>query len=708
MHAYRQACGKKVRSYALAQTSKVPGAGVNPKDIVPYSEVFMDGFMLVECVKDRFFEFGDKFGKNKFSYNVGESYNTSIVRYTEMVPKEDREPMNHDVCFRFCRTVPDMKFFGLAHGRDCYCAPFYETAASDSSDCDEVCEGNPTEMCGGKVKSSMFAMHLCQDTREELDTASDKGSFVSSHAGLLLKASKGVAEGLQKNAAKLQEIFGAAGDPVAGDIMQTTKVWAGKVQHANDALGASNDKLVGTVDKSGEMDKFKFQKSAEVTAAEDLTSKIKADTKDTFGNLVGTKKLYDLATRGMGGSHAAQQYYPLMYFVDKKYEHVPSTCGGDYDKRTIYGVSVDECAAACDAEVVKPECVGFSWYEGGLCILFSKFTSVTYYTECGDGGTGKDALLAMSRSKRRQPLLGSEDESGGDVYTKLSFSGANLVTNNLNGKGPGSGASEMRFENVGTFEGKPVTLVITSDANYAPQVKNGENMKNKLTDAMASISFGCNVDSVFTFSFVDGSGSPLKLPAFDFSVFDFDTTNDASPVEEVTIGDFDHFFTAADEQLQVTKNSDGTTSFSSTYYGQGCDNPTDPDTLDTVSCKGASPVNQAQRSVGFRFLDKSTFKAQFSTPSSNRKCTPEKTGRFMLFGLASAAVPEPEPQKDKPKPKEKPQKDFKPKEDVGVTKCYAKLEDFVSTNLNPNQEACKSGKNKLCLKEATKAARCFK
>jgi hypothetical protein len=556
----------------------------------------------------------------------------------------------------------------------------------------------------------MFALHLCQDTRQELDTASDKGSFVSSHAGLLLKASKGVAAGLQKTAAKLQEVFGAAGDPVTGDIMQTTKVWAGKVQHANEGLSAANDKLSGTVDKSGDMEKFKFQKSSEVTAAEDLTSEIEADTKDTVGNLKSAKKLYDLATRGMGNSQAAHQYYPLMYFVDKKYEHVPTTCGGDYDKRTIYGVSVDECAAACDAEVVKPECVGFSWYEGDLCVLFSKFTSVTYYTECGDGGTDKDALLAMARSERRQPLA-SEDGSASEDYTTLSFSGANLVTNNLNGKGPDSGASEMKFENVGTHGGKPITLVITSDANYMPQVKNGANMKNKLTDAMASISFGCNVESVFTFSFTDSGGSPLKLPAFDFSVFDFDTTNSASPVEEVTVGGFDHFFTDADEQLQVTKNSDGTTSFSSTYYGQGCDNPTNPDTLDTVSCNGATPVNQAQRSVGFRFLDTSSFDVTFSTPSSNKKCTPEKTGRFMLLGLASAAIPPPEPKpvlKEKPSlKKEKPQKD-KPKKDTGVTKCYAKLEDFVDTNLNPNQESCKSGKNKLCLKEATKAARCFK
>merc|ERR1719316_2047477 len=70
--------------------------------------------------------------------------------------------MTHEVCFEFCRSVPNMLFFGLAHGRDCYCAPFYDMMAGDSSECNAVCEGDTDTMCGGMQKSSIFQMHSCK------------------------------------------------------------------------------------------------------------------------------------------------------------------------------------------------------------------------------------------------------------------------------------------------------------------------------------------------------------------------------------------------------------------------------------------------------------------------------------------------------------------------------------------------------------------
>eukprot|EP00972_Heterocapsa_arctica_P056273 8301984-Heterocapsa_arctica.AAC.1 len=42
---------------------------------------------------------------------MGDISNVSVVHYTEVVPKEDREAMTHDVCFSFCRSVPDMGFW---------------------------------------------------------------------------------------------------------------------------------------------------------------------------------------------------------------------------------------------------------------------------------------------------------------------------------------------------------------------------------------------------------------------------------------------------------------------------------------------------------------------------------------------------------------------------------------------------------------------
>merc|ERR1719235_2236920 len=80
-----------------------------------------------------------------------------------------------------------------------------------------------------------------------------------------------------------------------------------------------------------------------------------------------------------------KQYMPVMYFVDKEYEEMPSTCGGDVLKKPIVAEDAHACAAACDAEGIA--CAGFSYVslkeaESKVCFMFSKFKSVTYYTEC--------------------------------------------------------------------------------------------------------------------------------------------------------------------------------------------------------------------------------------------------------------------------------------------------------------------------------------
>merc|ERR1719213_210970 len=94
-----------------------------------------------------------------------------------------------------------------------------------------------------------------------------------------------------------------------------------------------------------------------------------------------TEEVYKLSTRGKDGSRAGE-YYPLMYFVDKEYEDVPSTCGGTWDGKAVGYATITECAAACDETKVEPACVGFFYHKTkeGICLLFSKFKSVTYYT----------------------------------------------------------------------------------------------------------------------------------------------------------------------------------------------------------------------------------------------------------------------------------------------------------------------------------------
>merc|ERR1719198_1478101 len=80
-----------------------------------------------------------------------------------------------------------------------------------------------------------------------------------------------------------------------------------------------------------------------------------------------------------------KQYYPIMYFVDKEFDEMPSTCGGDVLKKPIVAEGAQACAAACSAEGIA--CAGFSYVslsgsQEKVCFMFSKFKSVTYYTEC--------------------------------------------------------------------------------------------------------------------------------------------------------------------------------------------------------------------------------------------------------------------------------------------------------------------------------------
>jgi hypothetical protein len=91
MHQYKQDCGKKSALHiipgaaSLLQQDKVPGAGIVP--FTPFDTVLMDGFLLVDCVKDYMYYRGDKFGDNKYDYKLGPVSNVSIVHYDAFVAK---------------------------------------------------------------------------------------------------------------------------------------------------------------------------------------------------------------------------------------------------------------------------------------------------------------------------------------------------------------------------------------------------------------------------------------------------------------------------------------------------------------------------------------------------------------------------------------------------------------------------------------------
>ena len=117
--------------------------------------------------------------------------------------------MTRSVCFEFCRTVPEMLFFGLNMGRDCYCTPYFKPVAGDSSNCDAVCEGDPTLMCGGDMKSSVFSMHSCDDTEMVLEDTAEECKTVLGALGDVVDTLKSTAEQGEADANTMQDSFGS-------------------------------------------------------------------------------------------------------------------------------------------------------------------------------------------------------------------------------------------------------------------------------------------------------------------------------------------------------------------------------------------------------------------------------------------------------------------------------------------------------------------
>lgn len=70
--------------------------------------------------------------------------------------------MTPAVCFSFCRERTASRFFGIIHGRDCYCTEYFHDT-STAGVCDLPCDGDRTVMCGGNIKASLFEMHVCAD-----------------------------------------------------------------------------------------------------------------------------------------------------------------------------------------------------------------------------------------------------------------------------------------------------------------------------------------------------------------------------------------------------------------------------------------------------------------------------------------------------------------------------------------------------------------
>jgi len=421
MFTYKQDCTSKHRASLLAQQQakgEIPGAGIDK--FTPYASVYKDGFYQVECVKDLLLESGDKFGDGKYRYTLGDISNVSIVHYADTVPKEDQEPMSPEVCFKFCRTVPDMGYFGIHNGRDCYCTLYYKAMESDSTDCDAVCEGSPTQICGGKVKSSIFGMHECADTAETVSEAKSKLEGMKGSLHDVIASLNASSTDLQHTGEGIQGLAGQIfGDPWMANVMQGVKVYAGVLEHAAEdgvkAAMALNDAVAGLEQvKDDDFSSFDGVKAADdaVEVAEKTIAMVEEKTEE-LELLLGQAN----PTYGDEAEKAKEQYVPIMYFVDKALLNSVCTGDGKMIGNPYIVQNENGCAHHCNSKI--HECVGYMMTpvahmpDSKLCFLFEKFESVQTYSGCiGRDLTGGNFLQARAAKQDPEPI----------VITKVKFS----------------------------------------------------------------------------------------------------------------------------------------------------------------------------------------------------------------------------------------------------------------------------------------------
>jgi len=133
-----------------------------------------------------------------------------------------------------------------------------------------------------------------------------------------------------------------------------------------------------------------LETSEQVDAAEELIRQTEETTLQAMAEVERLEDVMAVMTNAADAGNSGAQYKSAMYFVDKEFEAVPSTCTGDSSESPVVG-TFDSCARACDNDV--HECVGFQYVhttsqeaDYGLCFLFKKLKTVRYYTGCGEQG----------------------------------------------------------------------------------------------------------------------------------------------------------------------------------------------------------------------------------------------------------------------------------------------------------------------------------
>ena len=80
--------------------------------------------------------------------------------------------ITHEVCVEHCWSMNN-NFAGLLNGDQCYCGDNYNELATEVEDCNNPCEGNLAQYCGGQA---MMILQLI--ITPSADTTEDQGENI--------------------------------------------------------------------------------------------------------------------------------------------------------------------------------------------------------------------------------------------------------------------------------------------------------------------------------------------------------------------------------------------------------------------------------------------------------------------------------------------------------------------------------------------------
>merc|ERR1719247_3909460 len=411
----------------------------------------------------------DLHSDNKFDY--ANKANVSIIRYKDTLDREKQVSMTPKACFNFCRTVPGMLFFGL--------------------------------ICGGDGMSDMYEMHFCDDTAEKLDEQIAKAKNATMKTETLGEHVEEAGDSMEDAANAAMTAAAEGGDMATNDMGQQAKGFTSEVVHAanaadkaaaklDEARGAAEE-LVGkdfTIpeymeDAEKAIKKMKELRKVAKEAREDarelreeaMSKAISEDEAIAAMRLFGPvlplaarwdwekevlmtvdKEHWKLAGKnGPVSANITVEKDPISVLhhqaekirAKHEAEHeagrsaglgLQSTCEGELAAEPLVGLSMMECAAACDNHALKSDpdyCIGFNHYnvrdEDTLCYLLKSIDEIWKYnceygTEWGQCDWAPEfesypSRYAMTEAWEAKPFWFDDD---GEYYTCGWYEAANF------------------------------------------------------------------------------------------------------------------------------------------------------------------------------------------------------------------------------------------------------------------------------------------